>query len=43
MRDTLNVLDLNYEITDSVYTDSVARGTIFTQDRKPGTFVKSGR
>ena len=43
MRDTLNVLDLNYEITDSVYTDSVNRGTIFTQDPKPGTFVKSGR
>lgn len=43
MRDKLNVLDLNYEITDSVYTDSVPRGTIFTQDPKPGTFVKSGR
>lgn len=43
MRDKISVLELDYEITDSVYTDSVPRGTIFTQDPQAGTFVKSGR
>ena len=32
-------LNIEYIITDSVYTDSVPRGTIFTQDPLPGTFV----
>lgn len=36
-------LNIEYIITDSVYTDSVPRGTIFTQDPLPGTFVKPGR
>ena len=36
-------LNLEYIITDSVYTDSVPRGTVFTQDPLSGTFVKPGR
>ena len=36
-------LGLDYEIIDSVYTDSVVRGTVFTQVPTPGTFVKKGR
>ena len=36
-------LNIEYIISDSVYTDSVPRGTIFTQDPLPGTFVKQGR
>ena len=36
-------LNMEYIIKDSVYTDSVPRGTIFTQDPLPGTFVKQGR
>ena len=36
-------LNIEYIISDSVYTDSVPRGTIFTQDPLPGTFVKPGR
>ena len=36
-------LGLEYEIIDSVYTDSVDRGTVFTQVPLSGTFIKRGR
>ena len=36
-------MNIKYIISDSVYTDSVPRGTIFTQDPLPGTFIKPGR
>ena len=36
-------LGLDYEIIDSVYTDSVDRGTIFMQAPLSGTFIKKGR
>lgn len=34
---------LTYLIIDSVFTDSVPKGTVFTQDPIPGTYVKKGR
>ncbi len=36
-------LGLNYEIIDSIYTDSVPKGTVFSQDPLSGTYVKNGR
>lgn len=39
----LEKLGLRYEILDSVFTDSVPKGSIFTQSPTPGTFIKNGR
>ena len=39
----LEQLGLKYHLLDSVSTDSVPKGTIFTQNPIPGTFVKEGR
>ena len=39
----LEQLGLKYQISDYVFTDSVPKGTIFTQTPSPGTFVKEGR
>lgn len=35
--------NLKYIILDSVYTDSVPKGTVYTQEPQSGTFVKEGR
>ena len=35
--------NITFVIIDSVYTDSVDKGTVFTQDPLPNTFVKEGR
>jgi len=43
MKLEMDLANLKYIITDSVYTDSVPKGTVFTQDPLPGTFVKEGR
>jgi len=34
---------LKYQLLDSVFTDLVPKGSIFTQNPIPGTFVKEGR
>ncbi|MGY8989611.1 MAG: PASTA domain-containing protein, partial [Flavobacteriales bacterium] len=39
----LEQLGLEYQVSDSVFTDSVPKGAIFTQNPIPGTFVKEGR
>ena len=39
----LEELGLKYQLLDSVFTDSVPKGTIFTQNPIPGTLVKEGR
>ena len=39
----LEQLGLKYHLLDSVFTDSVDKGAIFTQNPIPGTFVKEGR
>jgi len=39
----LEQLGLKYQILDFVFTDSVPKGAIFTQNPIPGTFVKEGR
>ena len=43
MKKEIELSNLNYIVTDSVYTDSVPKGTIYTQDPLAGTFVKEGR
>lgn len=35
--------DLVFEIMDSIYTDSVPKGTVYSQQPSSGTFVKEGR
>ena len=39
----LEQLGLRYQLLDSVFTDSVPKGSIFTQNPISGTFVKRGR
>lgn len=39
----LEQLGLRYQILDSIFTDSVPKGTIFTQNPISGTFVKEDR
>jgi len=35
--------DLSFIVVDSIYTDEVPKGTIFSQAPDSGTFVKKGR
>ena len=35
--------DLSFIVVDSIYTDEVPKGTIFSQSPESGTFVKKGR
>tara|TARA_B100001029_G_scaffold95646_1_gene78542 strand:+ start:1052 stop:1873 length:822 start_codon:yes stop_codon:yes gene_type:complete len=36
-------IGLKYEVLDSVFTDSVPKGSIYNQNPKPGTLIKQGR
>ena len=43
LENEIELNSLEYVVLDSVYTDSVPKGTVFTQDPQAGTFVKHGR